>query len=372
MPYGKITELPDAVQKLPAQKQRQFLAAFNSAHKKSGNEETAFKIAWAAVKESASDMGAAGRFRDLMEDFDLAEAMAGTEIDDANGILKNVVLLTSNKKSANNTFYTDEALAEAKDRYEGANMFLDHGVKGQNRSVRDFGGVYKNLHIDGNKLRGDVALRESARKDLTDIAKMRPAGLGLSIKDRGRGYDRDGVFYVQGFQPDARYSIDFVVDPSVNRDLFESTNKIDDEGGDDMDLKSLTLDVLSKDRPDLIESIQNAGKAAILKELEEAKATGGKSEALAAKMLMLVEADFSKEVLEGVKKMIMPEAIGVDAAKAIIAGQKELIEAIGKKNAGPAKDPKVTGLGPQKEADISEAADKDIPKEADILNAFGR
>jgi cation transport regulator ChaB len=191
MPYAKTSELPDAVQKLPEKKQRQFMAAFNSAHKSGKDETSAFKIAWGAIKESADGRSAASGFRDLSEDYDLAEAMGGTEIDDANGIIKNVVLLTGNKKSANNTFYTDEALAEAKDRYEGANMFLDHGVKGQNRSVRDFGGVYKNLRLDGNKLRGDVALRESARKDLTDIAKMRPAGLGLSIKDRGRGYDKD-------------------------------------------------------------------------------------------------------------------------------------------------------------------------------------
>jgi hypothetical protein len=173
---------------------------------------------------------------------------------------------------------------------------------------------------------------------------------------------------VQGFQPDARYSIDFVVDPSVNRDLFESKDNKNDEGGSEMKIEELTLEVLSKDRPDLIESIQNAGKAAILKELEEAKATGVKSEALAAKMLMLVEADFTKDIREAVKKMISPDVIGTDAAKAIIAGQKELIEAMGKKKGDP--DPKVKGMGPQKEADVKESTD--LPADADVLAAFGR
>lgn len=315
------------------------------------------------------------KYRDLTEEFDISEAMSGVGIDDANGILKNVVILTANKVSQNKTYYTMKALEEAVTRYDRDKMFIDHPTeenRHKNRSLKDFGGVYQNLHIDGNKLKGDVVLAESARRMVMDIAKLKPSGVGLSIKDRGHGTEKDGVFFVEGFAPKAIHSIDLVCEPSVNKDLFEAA-KINDEGGCEMDFKALKLEDLSKERPDLIESIQNAGKAAVLKELEEAKATGLKSESIAAKMGLLLEADFSKEVREAVKMMIMPDAIGLDAAKAIITGQKALVEAMKKVNPTTtvSKDPKVTALGARAEGEVEEAA-KDLPDEKMILEAFGR
>jgi cation transport regulator len=51
MPYSSNKELPEAVQKLPKHAQDIFRNAFNNALKEyDDNEETAFKVAWAAVK----------------------------------------------------------------------------------------------------------------------------------------------------------------------------------------------------------------------------------------------------------------------------------------------------------------------------------
>lgn len=51
MPYQKIDELPDSVKEhLPKHAQEIFLAAFNSACEEYDKEETAFKVAWSAVK----------------------------------------------------------------------------------------------------------------------------------------------------------------------------------------------------------------------------------------------------------------------------------------------------------------------------------
>ncbi len=51
MPYQHIEELPDSVTAhLPKHAQEIFLAAFNNALKEYNNEETAFKVAWSAVK----------------------------------------------------------------------------------------------------------------------------------------------------------------------------------------------------------------------------------------------------------------------------------------------------------------------------------
>lgn len=52
MPYDSIQELPDSVKdNLPHHAQEIFKEAFNSASKEYKEEETAFKVAWSAVKQ---------------------------------------------------------------------------------------------------------------------------------------------------------------------------------------------------------------------------------------------------------------------------------------------------------------------------------
>lgn len=311
-------------------------------------------------------------FLELSECFALDEAMDGMTVDDANGVLRGVVLLTGNKTSANKTHYTPKALAEAADRYQGAKMFIDHRVDNRgNRSIHDFGGVYKNVRLDGDKLRADLHLLENKRSLVMPIAKMRPDGIGLSIKDKGHGVEKDGVFFVEGFAPKdkTKFSIDFVDEPSVNKDLFESAIQTEEE--DEMDFKTLTVETLQKERPDLIESAQNAGKAAILKELEEARVSGKKSDAMAAKLTALIEAEFPKDVVESVKKMILPDDISLDTAKAIITGQKALIESL-KKTTTTTGKPHVEGMGQRKEEAVTEAAKGDLPSDDDFASAFRR
>ncbi|MBY0156708.1 ChaB family protein [Cytobacillus oceanisediminis] len=52
MPYDKLSDLPDSVKdNLPHHAQEIFKEAFNSASEEYGEEETAFKVAWSAVKK---------------------------------------------------------------------------------------------------------------------------------------------------------------------------------------------------------------------------------------------------------------------------------------------------------------------------------
>ncbi|HWO97569.1 MAG TPA: ChaB family protein [Bacillus sp. (in: firmicutes)] len=52
MPYHSLSELPDGVKDhLPYHAQEIFKEAFNSAAKEYKEEETAFKVAWSAVKK---------------------------------------------------------------------------------------------------------------------------------------------------------------------------------------------------------------------------------------------------------------------------------------------------------------------------------
>lgn len=139
-----------------------------------------------------------------------------------------------------------------------------------------------------------------------------------------------------------------------------------------MDLKALTVELLTKERPDLIESVQNAGKAAILKELEESKVNGKKSDTLAAKLSALIAADFPKDICESVKKMIVADDISLETANGIISGQKALVESLTKKNKGAAGEPVVTNLGQRKEVSVTESANGDLPSDDDIAGAFRR
>ncbi|MBW4671424.1 MAG: ChaB family protein [Cyanomargarita calcarea GSE-NOS-MK-12-04C] len=53
MPYQDIKDLPDAVKNyLPKYAAEIFLATVNNALKEYNEEETAFKVAWAAVKRA--------------------------------------------------------------------------------------------------------------------------------------------------------------------------------------------------------------------------------------------------------------------------------------------------------------------------------
>ncbi|MCT2537845.1 ChaB family protein [Aquibacillus koreensis] len=55
MPYNSITDLPAQVSKpLPKHAKEIFKEAFNSAEEQYQKEETAFKVAWSAVKEKYS------------------------------------------------------------------------------------------------------------------------------------------------------------------------------------------------------------------------------------------------------------------------------------------------------------------------------
>ena len=253
-------------------------------------------------------------------------------------------------------------------------MFLDHPAKGEtNRSIQDFGGDYKDLRIEGSRLKGDLHLVESKRQMVLGIAKMRPAGVGLSIKDRGYGVEKDGVFYVEGFTEGASYSVDFVSEASVNKDLFESRNDDDKTQEEPMDWKAITVDALRKERPDLVESITTEATSGLVKELAEAKANGKESAAVlekANKLLALSEAAFDKDVAEAVRKMIEPEQVSFETAKAIIAQQKVLLEALAKKAGNGA--PAVKGMGQRKADDVQEGAGSgaDLTSEDAIADAF--
>lgn len=363
MPYSSTAELPAWVRKLAPKKQKQYLAVFNSAYGQYKDESKAFASAAAAIKE-AFDLPVEG------VGMELSEAMAGTQIKKDQGIIEGVLLLTADKVSKNRTQYTRKVLQEAVSRYQGAKMFLDHPAPGQTvRSVRDFGGTYQNVRIEeGTKLRGDLHLipNEAVRSTVIPIAEAMPPGVGLSIRDRGHGREENGVFLVEGFAGKGPFSIDLVMEASVNETLFESN-----QGGDDMDLtetlSKLTLAELKEHAPALVETITTEARAAALKDVEEQIKAGKDAAHVFAKgkkLVLLAESGLPKEVMEKVRPVVEQESTTLEGAQVLIQAQKEIVEAL-----KPARgaDPKVKGNGASSDTNLSEA---ELPSDDEIARAI--
>lgn len=311
----------------------------------------------------------------LSYESELEEAMSSTRINREKGILEGVLILTGEKVSRNKTLYTKKALQEAVSRYEGAKMYLDHPRNGENvRSVRDFGGTYKNVRLEeGNRLRADLHLipNEEVRNTVIPIAESKPAGAGLSIRDRGHGREENGVFLVEGFAGKTSYSIDLVMEASVNETLYEST-----QGGDeDMDLSKLTVDQLSKDCPALVESIRSTERVAVMKELEEKIKAGDEAGKLAElstkiiakgkKMLALAESGLPTDVIAKIRPIVESDAMSAEAAEVVIKAQKDILEAM--KPATKKGEPVVKGHGASKETDVTEG---ELPTEEELTVAL--
>lgn len=306
---------------------------------------------------------------------DLSEAMAGTRLDRERGVIEGVVLLTGEKVSKNKTFYTSKALTEAKSRYEGAKMFLDHPKAGEDvRSVRDFGGSYRNVRIEeGRYLKADLHVlpNKDVRELVFSIAEAKTPGVGLSIRDRGHGREEKGVFLVEGFAARGSYSIDLVTEASVNENLFEST-----QGGEDMDLKEtlskLTLEQLQEGAPALVAEISSRERTSVLKELEEkikAAEDAPKIRAQARKMLALAESALPADVVAKIKPVIEADTVTPEAAEAVIKVQREILEAM--KPAPKTKtgdEPVVKGHGASgKDAPLVEG---ELPSEDELARAL--
>ena len=299
---------------------------------------------------------------------ELSEAMGSAHLNKEKGVIEGVLILTGDKISKNKTMYTRKVLQEAVSRYEGAKMYLDHPRTGETvRSVRDFGGVYKNVRLEeGKRLRADLHLvpNEGVRSTVIPIAEQMPAGVGLSIRDRGHGREENGVFLVEGFAGKGPFSIDLVMEASVNETLFESNQG----GNDDMDLSKLTLAELLEGAPALVEQIKNEAKAAAVKEFEEQIKAGKDAPAILVKgkkLILLAESGLPKEVIEKVRPVVEQEATTLESAEAILKAQKEIVEALGKTHTNG--NPKVKGAGAATDQNLEEAK---LPSDDELARAL--
>lgn len=206
----------------------------------------------------------------------LLEAQAA----DATGKVWDVTLIKpgwSRNGPPRDFYYGKEVLAEAVSLYEGAKAYADHPTETEQkerpeRSVRDLVGWYEGIQpaADGS-LKGQLHLYDSAVPWLAPILRERPQALGLSHNALGKarmgeaegrkGRVVDSIGAVE--------SVDIVTKAAAGGSVDRLVASIR-EGDTDVDLKDLTLDQLKESRPDLVQGIEAAAKAALKSEADSA------------------------------------------------------------------------------------------------------
>ena len=268
MPYTLLT-IPDWVKKMPKGAQEIWVNAFNAAVKQYGDEETAFKVAIAAVKnkykqnergewilkekvlKAAAKKMKVGEYAEEVEDKELFEAL--TVDTDTN---RARVILLKSGWSKNKRFYSPDVLGEAVSLFEGAKCYLDHeDVKGiSNRSVRELAGFYENVAFINNRLEGDLQFLDTEAGKIglalaqESIKHNKPLA-GLSLKGLGKLRKTEEGYIVEELQK--VNSVDIVSEPAAGGEfikLYESIMEVDE-------MKDLTIEKLKTERPDLVQEI---------------------------------------------------------------------------------------------------------------------
>lgn len=268
MPYTLVT-IPDWVKKMPKGAQEIWVNAFNAAMEQYDDEETAFKVAIAAVKnkykqnergewilkekvlKAAAKKMKVGEYAEEMEDKELFEALTV----DTDTKRARVILLKSGW-SKNKRFYSPDVLGEAVSLFEGAKCYLDHeDVKGiSNRSVRELAGFYENVAFINNRLEGDLQFLDTEAGKIglalaqESIKHNKPLA-GLSLKGLGKLRKTEEGYIVEELQK--VNSVDIVSEPAAGGEfikLYESIMEVDE-------MKDLTIEKLKTERPDLVQEI---------------------------------------------------------------------------------------------------------------------
>ena len=230
----------------------------------------------APVKEGELDLSetnkkSMGKGGQKEPDADLAEAWASlpgktftenfnwleeAEVDRGGLVIRNTVVL--GPVSANGRRYPVETQKKAISLFEGIKAYLNHprsNEMSEPRDVEDLIGEHKNVRVVGDKTLSDLHLVDTplVRDYVLPIAESKPHLCGNSIVARGKMSKSDEGYDVVEEILAAR-SVDLVAEPATTKGLFLEGKTFSKENGE-MEIKDLTLDVLRKDRPDLVESI---------------------------------------------------------------------------------------------------------------------
>lgn len=268
-----------------------------------------------------------------------------TESHISGNVIHNVKLLGS--VSRNKRTYSEQAMKDAVRLYENAPAFFDHPTKSELRdrdgvrSVRDLAGKILSPRRSPGEIRGDIQMIDipengsvNPKTFLTALVEQMPDMAGFSHRAQGvlkKGADGDVVESLSDV-----FALELVTEPATSNGLFESLERTLDPQETEMDMKDLTLEGLSKDRPDLVKAIETAinegaeikdlrAENTALKDAKELREKADKLEAhkvLAAKVLK--EAKLPEQVVTDSFRSQMEAAEDEDAMKVLIEDRQLL------------------------------------------------
>lgn len=261
-------------------------------------------------------------------------------------------------------FYTKEALSTGASMFTDAKMYLNHisayeRADRPERSVNDYVATIKNAQfVEGSPsyITGEAMIHGSPTYSVDDVyswlKNIKEAGgqADLSIHaylfgEQGE-FDARPVLMISGIESVA--SVDFVTTANAGGkvETVESTSQSPEKGGNEMDIKTLTLDELKSARPDLCEAISAeskkaadtavAEKEALKKELSDMKVAQKKESCLKEADAVLKDAKLPEATESRVREKISAiaitettESIKADV-EAIVKVEKDYLESLSK------------------------------------------
>lgn len=293
-------------------------------------------------------------------------------VDRAAGVIHGVKLLGTQSKHGRE--YPAATIAKAIPLYEGCKVNVDHVKPGERRSLRDRIGVVRNVQLKEDGLYADFhynpkhVLAEQVAWD----AENSPENLGFSHDSRGQSVNRGGRVVVESI--DRVLSVDLVANPATTAGLFEdydpaaaapgTTHTNTPTAGGQMqestevDWKTITLDELKANRPDLVQSFQESLEASDTAKRDREELAQLRAEKAARVLRESIDSEIKAAGLDTANKAHVSEVFledltatsdqGKRAAK--IADRKALVE-----SQAPAKKAPTTGPTPtamQESADV--------------------
>ena len=182
----------------------------------------------------------------IVESIDFSEAKVNDEKRDIE------VTIIKAGKSLNNRNYPAEVLQKATPLYEGVKSFADHGFGFFGRGVREVIGYVKEPSFEGDRIRANLHIFESAQDIWLLIKEAIAEGvgnlIGLSHAVSGRQTEKeiDGVMMMDVYEINKVHSVDVVTEPAAGGGFERIVASVNSK---------LTADDLSKINPKLVKEI---------------------------------------------------------------------------------------------------------------------
>ena len=153
-------------------------------------------------------------------------AASPLRVDRDAGVIRGVKVL--GHESANGRRYPSKTLQQAKPKYDGVRVFVDHPRRdglGEDRSLRDWAGVIRNVRLAAGGLFGDLHLRRESEvfAGIIEAAERFPESFGLSHVVDAQYRVENGTEIIESI--DEVFSVDLVSQPATTAGLFESRRR---------------------------------------------------------------------------------------------------------------------------------------------------